>query len=641
MKLSVVIVNYNVKHFLEQCLLSVERASAALKVEVWVVDNLSVDGSVAMVRQKFPWVHLIANDKNLGFSKANNQAMRLATGEYVLLLNPDTVIEEDTLMKVAKFMDDHPDAGGLGVKMVDGKGTYLPESKRGLPSPETAFYKIFGIARLFPKSKRFNRYYLGDLDKEETHEIEILSGAFMLMRKTVLDKVGLLDEAFFMYGEDIDLSWRIIQGGYKNYYFPQTTIIHYKGESTKKGSLNYVFVFYNAMIIFATKHFSPKRAKLYSGIIKMAVYLRAAVAIVHRFVKKITPPVLDFSLSLGGLWILKNVYSGLTEIPYDAALAVKIFTGFILTWMLVVHLSGGNDSPVKIRNLIRGYTLSMAVTLIAYSLLPENLRFSRAILLMGGVVAALVFSFNRWLLHQSGFTGFVFESRKNKRYLVVSEDQEFERISELIRQTTGNPQSITQVPFSGKDSLENLEDFIRVHKADEVVYSAADVPSGAIIGSMSRVRDKRPDFKIAPPETLYMIGSNSIHSPGDLLMLNINSIDKPGNKRAKRIFDLVASLLILLAAPLLPVFRKKPCKLLKNTVLVILGQKTWVGFSGSLSIGELPDLKPGVFSLDSALPNADHDPNLRPKLNSLYAKDYKWQKDLAVLWKSSFSSQIK
>jgi GT2 family glycosyltransferase len=221
--------------------------------------------------------------------------MLITKGEYVLLLNPDTVVEEDTFRQVIDFMDAHPDAGGLGVKMVDGKGVFLPESKRGLPSPETSFYKIFGISRLFPRSARFNRYHLGHLSNDQVHEIEILSGAFMFMRKETLDKVGLLDEDFFMYGEDVDLSWRIILGGWKNYYYPGTRIIHYKGESTKKGSLNYVFVFYNAMAIFARKHFSEKHAATYSFIIKLAIWMRASVAVLSRFIKRIALPVIDAS----------------------------------------------------------------------------------------------------------------------------------------------------------------------------------------------------------------------------------------------------------------------------------------------------------------------------------------------------------
>ncbi|HLK97662.1 MAG TPA: glycosyltransferase family 2 protein, partial [Hymenobacter sp.] len=213
MKLSVVIVNYNVCYFLEQALLSVRRAGEKLgqPLEVFVVDNNSVDGSVAMVKARFPEVILIENKDNPGFSKANNQALRLATGEYQLLLNPDTVVEEDTFRICCEFMDEHPNAGGLGVKMLDGQGKFLPESKRGLPTPWVAFYKIFGLAKLFPKSRKFGRYHLGFLDKDQTHEIEVLSGAFMLMRKATLDQVGLLDEDYFMYGEDIDLSYRITQ----------------------------------------------------------------------------------------------------------------------------------------------------------------------------------------------------------------------------------------------------------------------------------------------------------------------------------------------------------------------------------------------------------------------------------------------
>ena len=290
MKLSIVIVNYNVKYFLEQCLISVKEALEGIDGEVFVVDNNSVDGSQQMLKERFPDINVILNEQNVGFAKANNQAMRVANGEYILLLNPDTVVESDTFHKVIDFMDSHPDAGGLGVKMVDGKGKFLPESKRSLPTPEVSFYKIFGLSQLFPKSKRFGKYHLSYLDENQTHEVEILAGAFMLMRKSVLDKVGLLDETFFMYGEDIDLSHRIILGGYKNYYFPEARIIHYKGESTKKGSLNYVKMFYNAMKIFSEKHFSKKYAKTYSLIINFAIYFRAFIAVIERFIKKIFLP---------------------------------------------------------------------------------------------------------------------------------------------------------------------------------------------------------------------------------------------------------------------------------------------------------------------------------------------------------------
>ncbi|MGB0368706.1 MAG: glycosyltransferase family 2 protein, partial [Flavobacteriales bacterium] len=365
MKLTIVIVNYNVQHFLEQCLQSVVVAIKNVESEVFVVDNNSIDGSVAMVEEKFPSVKLIANKENVGFSKANNQAMEIAKGEYVLLLNPDTLVEEDTFERVVSFMDAHQDAGGLGINMVDGKGNFLPESKRSLPTPEVAFYKIFGLSWLFPKSKRFGKYHLTFLSKDETHEIEVLSGAFMLMRKTALDKVGLLDEDYFMYGEDIDLSYRIIQGGFKNYYYHEARIIHYKGESTKKGSLNYVYVFYNAMAIFARKHFSKERAQMFSLLINFAILLRASISLVNRFVKRISLPILDGTLIYAGLFLISNYWEFSVRasegLHYPKEFFLLVLPFYVLVWLVSMHFSGGYDKPVKLSNLIRGLVAGSAI----------------------------------------------------------------------------------------------------------------------------------------------------------------------------------------------------------------------------------------------------------------------------------------
>lgn len=290
-KVSVIIVSYNVCHFLEHTLRSVRKAASFTDTEIIVVDNCSKDGSAEMVKSKFPEVTLIASKKNLGFSRANNFGIKQAKGEYILLLNPDTFIQENALISCAEFMDNHPNAGALGVKMIDGSGNYLPESKRGFPTPWVAFYKIFGLADLFPKSKKFGKYHLKYLDKNEVHKIEVLSGAYMFIRKSALESAGLLDEDFFMYGEDIDLSYRIVKAGYDNYYFPGTTIIHYKGESTKKTSVNYVFVFYNAMIVFAHKHLTARKAGVFAFLIKLAIYLRAAISLISKMGYKIWSPV--------------------------------------------------------------------------------------------------------------------------------------------------------------------------------------------------------------------------------------------------------------------------------------------------------------------------------------------------------------
>ncbi|HEB61744.1 MAG TPA: glycosyltransferase family 2 protein, partial [Bacteroidetes bacterium] len=255
MDVSIIIVNYNVRYFLEQCLISVYKSVKNLNVEIFVVDNDSVDNSVEVVKNKFPDVKLIDNKQNLGFAKANNQALKIAKGKYVLLLNPDTLVEEDTLIKSFEYMENNPDTGALGVKLIDGEGEFLPESKRGFPTLSSSFYRLTGLSKLFPKSRTFNQYNLGFLDEDEISEVDVLSGAFMFIRRDILKNVGLLDEDFFMYGEDIDFSYRIKKAGYKVVYFPKTKIVHFKGESTKKSTLKYHNIFYKAMSIFAKKHY--------------------------------------------------------------------------------------------------------------------------------------------------------------------------------------------------------------------------------------------------------------------------------------------------------------------------------------------------------------------------------------------------
>ena len=455
MKLSIVIVNYNVEHFLEQCLFSVRKAIANIEAEVYVVDNNSVDGSLKMIAEKFPEVKVIANKDNVGFSRANNQAIRISTGEYVLLLNPDTVVEDDTFTKTIEFMDSHPDAGGLGVKMVDGKGRFLPESKRGLPTPSTAFYKMFGLTKLFPHSKRFARYYLGHLDNDEINEVEILSGAFMLMRRKALDKCGLLDETFFMYGEDIDLSYRIILAGYKNYYYPKTRIIHYKGESTKKTSVNYVLVFYKAMEIFVRKHFANDGAKTFSFLINIAIYIKAFFALISQFFSKAIQPLLDTVLGFSGLtaigyfWGNMTVYEGTGS--YPLTLFAIILPIYLLIWLTTSYFSGGYDKPYKIAPAISGVFVGSFLILVLYALLPEQLRFSRAIILFGMIWVAAEMSLTRWIGYLLKRPSFQYGKNAKKRFLVIGSTEETQRVKQLLQSTSIKPDFIGLVsPYDDK-----------------------------------------------------------------------------------------------------------------------------------------------------------------------------------------------
>lgn len=279
MKLSVIIVSYKVKFYLEQCLLAVKKATADIESEIYVVDNHSNDGSVEFIAERFPDINLISSNHNNGFSRANNIAIRQCSGEYVLLLNPDTIVGERSIKEVLKFMDAHPKAGGVGVKMLNADGSCAKESRRGVPTVATSFYKMTGLCACYPHSQRFAHYYMGHLPWDKPAQIEIISGAFCMLRHSALDKIGLLDEDFFMYGEDVDLSYRLLKGGYENWYVP-VEILHYKGESAHKSSFRYVHVFYNAMLIFFRKHYGNKAA-IISLPIKAAVVVKATITLLH------------------------------------------------------------------------------------------------------------------------------------------------------------------------------------------------------------------------------------------------------------------------------------------------------------------------------------------------------------------------
>ena len=285
LKLSVIIVNYNVKYYLDQCIRSVLRAFEEMNTpaEIIVVDNHSADGSVDYLEQRypqklFPMVRFVRSAHNLGFARANNIAIRQSRGEYVLLLNPDTIVGEDALKASVDFMDVHEDAGAVGVRMLGAQGRRAMESRRGLPTPMVSFFKMLGFCNRWPHHRLFGKYYMGYLPWNEPSQIEVVSGAYCMLRRKALDEVGLLDEDFFMYGEDIDLSYRVLKGGYHNYYLP-VDILHYKGESTQKSSFRYVHVFYEAMLIFFRKHYSGMTFLL-SLPIKTAIYAKALMALV-------------------------------------------------------------------------------------------------------------------------------------------------------------------------------------------------------------------------------------------------------------------------------------------------------------------------------------------------------------------------
>ena len=533
MELSIIVVNYNVKHFLEQCLQSVYVSAKHISSEVIVVDNNSVDGSVEMIKNNFPNTIIINNKKNVGFSKANNQAIKIAKGSIVLMLNPDTVIQEKTLKYVLNFINITNNVGAVGIKMVDGKGNFLPESKRSLPKPSTAFYKIFGLSRVFPNYKKFGKYHLNFLDKDKIHEIDVISGAFLMTKKSVLEEVGFLDERFFMYGEDIDLSYRIQKKGYINYYLPDHSIIHYKGESTKKTSVNYIFTFYNAMILFVKKHYDKKDASILISVIKLAIMFRALISITKRLITKLTLPIIDAVTFFLGIVLIKNFWATnyFSNENYYNDLFIKIgIPTYIFFWMFGIYMKKGYDNPIKISRIIIGILSGTILLLIIYGLLPENLRFSRALIIFGTFWAILSSIITRYLISSLKLDSFKIHNSKSKRIAIAANKTEFDRIIGIIKNNSFRENIFFQISkLADKTNndkigtLEQVEEILKIYKIDELIFSAKDYKSNEIISTMQKLNNK-VEIKIAPTKSTFVIGSNSIHSKGELYSIQAPKI---------------------------------------------------------------------------------------------------------------------
>lgn len=627
MILSIVIVNFNVKHFLEQCLSSVFNSVGDFSLEVFVVDNASVDNSVEMVQEKFPQVHIIANKDNVGFARANNQALRLASGDYLLLLNPDTLVEPDTFCQCIDFMESHKDCGGLGVKMINGEGQYLKESKRGFPTPATSFFKISGLIHLFPHNKTIAAYYMGHLPDDETNEIEILPGAYIMLSRQAFEKVGYLDESYFMYGEDIDFSWRIKLAGFKNYYLPSAHIIHYKGESTKKGSMNYVYTFYNAMAIFARKYFSGKNARLYHIVLQMAIWFRAGFSFALRIGKKLALPLLDFAVIFAGFHCIRNLWaafraSDINYYPYSYTWVVIPI--YILILMLGMFLCGGYDKPSRITNNLRGLGLGALLLLVFYSLLDETQRYSRMVILLGSAWSLIGVMGIRGILSALGVEGYSNHQRQNKKCLIVGGSQEANRVKTILNDVGIKFSFIGTV--SGEEA-KRLAELIHYYKADEVIFCSQDVPPQEIISMMSSLQSLGVTYRIVPPESDFIIGSNSINCSEDLYTIDLNTIASPANQRNKRLFDIVTALLLLCLSPILLWFQKRRSDYLKHCLLVIVGKLTWVGY----------EQHPGVFEpkdLTSRQPQNSTTERLNQQINLRYARSYKVSTDFLIVWRN-------
>lgn len=645
MTLSIVIVNYNVKYFLEQCLESVfnsdlllkEGAGGMLDLEVLVVDNASVDGSVEMVREKFPQVHLIANTDNVGFARANNQALKICHGDWALLLNPDTVVERNTLAMCVDFYLSHPDCGGLAVKMINGEGTYLKESKRGFPSPAASFYKMSGLIRLFPHSRRIAAYYMGHLSDNETNKVDVLPGAYLMISREALEKVGLLDESYFMYGEDIDFSWRIKLAGFENYYYPETRIIHYKGECTKHGSMNYVYTFYNAMSIFVKRYFSGTNARLFNALLHAAIWGRATLSWIKRVVQSIALPLVDFAAAFAGFLAIKQVWSTYWAANvnyYPAEYTWAVIPLYILLLMLGSWLYGGYIKPAKPWRIVKGMAVGCALLLVFYSLMNESQRYSRMLLLLGCGWTLLSTVGIRGVLSLLNVNGYNLKPKGMRSCIVVGGKEESTRVSQLY-EMLGNA-NIVAVINTTPDS-RTLNETLHCYHADEVVFCSKDISIRQIIDLMTQLgqlpgKRQSVEFKIVPTDSDFIIGSNSIHSTEDLYAEELHTVVSPLNRRNKRLLDAASALVLIAASPILFWVQQKKKTYFDHCWQVLIGRNTWVGTGDAKT-------RPGIFGPEHALTAKPQHlgPELRERLNLRYLRNYRITTDLQIIFKNIFN----
>ncbi|MCE2790724.1 MAG: glycosyltransferase family 2 protein [Saprospiraceae bacterium] len=642
--IAIVIVSYNVRHFLAPCLQSIQQADRrGLHVETWVVDNASVDGSVALVQSDFPEVKLIISEKNLGFSAANNLAIREIRAKYVLLLNPDTLLSEDTLRVAWEFMESHPQAGALGVRMIDGAGRFLPESKRQLPGLWNSFCKLFFLSDLFPSSRWFSGYNLGYLPEHTATRVEVLCGAFMFMRSETLDQVGLLDEAFFMYGEDIDLSYRIGQGGFEIWYVPETTIIHYKGESTKKSSLNYVRTFYGAMHIYVKKHYGQGKGIHLVRFVHLAVAIRAAISTVNRLVNRWLAPVLDALVIWCCLQLVSTLWAKyyFADEAYFQTSAHKFLLGLCTAvWLFFLWLGGNYSEKVSPWRQLTFVSAGLITILLIYALFPEAWRSSRAVILLGALAVWVTASVLHWVRQR--MQGTPSQNKAERVVALVAHQSHAAKLTSILSQSGVRTENIytisperTQADTWYANHLANLPQMIQTLGINEVVYSSESMTLRTIMDSMTQLGAGLV-FRIGGDDSLGIIGSPSKGQQGEWYGLEMRyKLDSPQQRRLKRVTDVLLSFLVLLFLPIVWIWTGLRWRCLPNAVSVIVGKATWVGYGGrSQEYQFLPALPPCIVKVPFDGRLCRIETGYARMANMAYAKDYTPARDVRVFWQN-------
>ncbi len=679
--ISVIIVNYNVKDFLEQALLSLRRALKDIPSEVIVVDNASVDGSVPMLKKRFPEVILIESEKNLGFSRGNNLGLEKAHGEYIVLLNPDTVVQEDTFTKLLTFFEENPQADAATCKILNPDGTFSIDCRHSIPTPSTAFWKMIGFAQLFPKSRIFGKYNLTYLDENQTYQVEAISGSFMMMKRKIVQKVGKLDEDFFMYCEDIDYCHRINQAGGKIFYVPDSQIIHYKGESTKKNNLDYVITFNRSLYLFYKKHYQQKYVYPFKWLILLGTIIRGMIIYLHNNLKNYMPIIIDLVLlnliMFVSFWVRFEVKSGFRITNFFTQyIVINIITSVIFA-LAAMFFYSQNRRHLSISNIIKANFITFALVSAA-TFFFKQFAFSRLVVLVSAIISPFAMALWRWvarfILGKGGREKFLLRPT-----LIVGFDQETEDLLKRLKKQLNSGLEIlgivalkredvgkTLASFQVVTYLDKLPEYLRVNEIDLVIFTTHSISYQSILTTMSRNNRPGVEFKLVPGHLEFMVGKSTIDRlDTDVPLVDIEyAYGRPFNKIIKRGFDLALSFFLLLVMspviiPALPFIIKKSEKrtlylgnnksqkitCIKSGGWLSLILKLWNVFIGKLSFVGAPlafhprdaslfEYKPGITGLVQLNAHRQKSGSTREHYELHYLKNQSFFMDMEILLRS-------
>jgi GT2 family glycosyltransferase len=650
-ELSIIIVNYNVKAFLQNCLLSIKKATEKIDSEIIVVDNASDDGSIELIKKNFEDVILIESPVNLGFSKANNLGLKISQGKYICLINPDTIVEENTFEVMINFMENHPDVGLAGCKILNPDGTFQLACRRSFPTPWVAFTKIIGLSKLFPKSKLFAKYNLTYLDENQSYEVDAVSGSFMFLRRDVYEKIGGLDETFFMYGEDLDYCYRVKQAGYKVYYVHSTQIIHFKGESTKRSNIDELKHFYDAMRLFVRKHFSG--SWIIELILQAAINIRSFLAFIGKRFLILTAIIVDFILFNLSVLLAEIIYmkiSGFSGFPDYAYPPVFIVPAG--SFVLIAYLLGS----YQIKNLpISKLYPSLLISFLFTSSLTyffKDYAFSRAIVLITYLLLFFVLPGWRVLLK------IIFKYPKDSRQslfeantLIVGTNEAAVELLNRLRKSYNYyydvvglidrdrkriGEKINDVEIIG--SLDTLGKVIREKGITEVIFASDFLPYNQILSIVSANQNQNVHFHLADKNYDFIISKKDVLELNELPLIEIEyNISMPVHRFIKRAFDILLGVFLLFT--LYPIFliRYLVSKKWNNLLYlfkVLGGKYSFVGRPIGSRETNIYLGKPGLTGIVQINENKNLSEEDIERLNIYYAKNQNIWLDIEILIKT-------